>query len=296
MKKLFYTLSPLIFTIIFVGCTPTEIEVIETSDKYFEVSVSHTTSIELKELSDLAYDATTEKLYGIGDKGYFYKLDYKVTGENSIKIDYYSTLDISHEFGTIDAEGLSFNSETEELILSTEGADFGIFPLTTSGGINGTYQLPDILTNAVYKNGNTRLEAVAYHPNYNILTAVEQPINGKLVTEQTIYSLDGDYWNFKAEDYAESSVTAMEVTDDGNILVLERAQENVTNFYITLKLVEINDECKNTSTNCNSEVLYKSKWSGGNFESLTKIGDVYIISNDNQQSYDTIFKAFKIIK
>lgn len=296
MKKLFYTLSPLIFTIIFVGCTPTEIEVIETSDKYFDVSVSHTTSSELEELSDLAYNSITEKLYGIGDKGYFYNLDYEVTGENSIKIDYTSTIDISHEFATIDAEGLSFNSETEELILSTEGADFGVFPLTTSGGINGTYQLPDILTNAIYKNGNSKLEAVTYHPSYHVLTAVEQPINSKLVTEQTIYSLDGDYWNFKAEDYAESSVTAMEVTDDGNILVLERAQENITNFYVTLKLVEINDECKNTSTNCNSEILYKSKWEGGNFESLTKIGDIYIISNDNQQSYDTIFKAFKIKK
>lgn len=294
MKKLFFTLPVFVFSMIFVGCTPTEIEVIEVSDKYSEVKVTHTTSIELKELSDLAYNPTRKKLYGIGDKGYFYNLAYKVIDENSIKIDYISTININHEFSTIDAEGFSFNTEIGELILSTEGVDFGIFPLTDSGGTNGAYQLPDILSNATYKSTNTRLEAVTYHPNYKVLTATEQPINGKAVTDQTIYSLDGDSWNFKAENYTESSVTAIEVTNDNNILVLERAQENETNFYITLKLVEINDECKNTSTNCNSEVLYKSKWAGGNFEALTKVDDVYIISNDNQLSYDTIFKAFKI--
>ncbi len=72
------------------------------------------------------------------------------------------------------------------------------------------------------------LESVTYHSKYGILIAVEYPIKGSK-KYQTIYSLRGKEWHFKAEKYKNSAVTAIEVMDDGNILVLERAYSGILN-------------------------------------------------------------------
>jgi len=293
MKNLFSTLSIFVITALLSGCVPTEKSVIKKSANYLEVEVTDNGCAQnLSEASDLAYDDTKQILYIIGDKGNFYQCSVKVI-EDMITLDYISSTSITHDFSSIDAEGLTHNPETGELILSTEGANSSIFPLTSEGGINGSYDLPDVLKNATFNSTNTKFEAVTYNDTFGILTAAEQPIDKKALTDQTIYSLYGDSWNFVAEDYDQSSVTALETTDDGNLIVLERAQSNTTDFYITLKKVFINDECKNKNI-CNNEIIYKALWEAGNFEGITKINDTYLLINDGQGQVDALFKAFKI--
>ncbi len=293
MKNVFSTLSIFVITALLSGCVPTEKSVIKKSANYLEVEVTDNGCAQnLSEASDLAYDDTKQILYIIGDKGDFYQCSVKAT-EDMITLDYISSTSISHNFSSIDAEGLTINPETGELIISTEGTNANIYPLTREGGINGSYDLPNVLKNATFNSTNTIFEAVSYDNNFGILTAAEQPINKKVLTDQTIYSLDGDSWNFAAEDYSQSSVTALESTNDDNVIVLERAQSNTTDFYITLKKVFINDECKNKNI-CNNEIIYQALWEGGNFEGITKINDAYLLINDGQGQVDALFKAFKI--
>ncbi len=153
---------------------------------------------------------------------------------------------------------------------------------------------------AVYKSRNGMLESVTYHSKYGILIAVEYPIKGSK-KYQTIYSLRGKEWHFKAEKYKNSAVTAIEVMDDGNILVLERAYSGILNpMIITLKKVYLN-RC-NKKAICKSEVLatFNSNkgWGYDNFEGLAKVGkNRYIMVSDNNgyPFLPTVFLYFKIL-
>lgn len=293
MKNVSLILFPLVAILFLSGCVPIEKKILEKSSKYTEVKIiDNGCAVQLKEASDLSYNNIENILYIIGDKGKFYQCSVNLE-ENSLTLDFISSGVITHNFTNIDSEGLSFNPQTNELILSTEGSSSSIYPLTKYGVINGEYQLPDILKNAKFKDANKTFEAITYHENLGILTATEQPINGKNITNQTIYNLYGDFWNFKTENYIQSSVTGIETTNDRSLLVLERAQSQTVNFYITIKKLILNEDCKNRNI-CSDEVLYKALWEGGNFEGITKINDTYLIVNDGQNKFDTIFKAFKI--
>lgn len=293
MKSLSSILLVFIATVFFSGCVPTEKKLIEKSPKFTELKVvDKGCAMNLNEASDLAFDEEENILYIIGDKGKFYQCSVNLK-ENTITLDFISSKSIIHDFKSIDAEGLSINLQTNELLLSTEGTNGSIYPLTKYGVVNGKYELPDILKNASFKSSNKKFEAVTYHKNLGILTVVEQPINKIKTINQTIYNMHGDFWNFKTENYNESSVTAIETTNNGNLLILERAEYKTTDFYVTIKELILDDECKNKNT-CSDEVLYKAFWQGGNFEGMTKINDTYLIVNDGQGHFDTIFKAFKI--
>lgn len=295
MKKVSLVLCTFLSSILLTGCVPNEKQVLEKSSKYTEVKVvDNGCGIKLSEASDMAYNNAEKVLYIVGDKGNFYQCS--VNQDNDIvTLDFISSKTITHDFTSIDAEGLSINTKTNELILSTEGSASatGVYPITKYGVINGKYDLPNILKTAKFKDSNKKFEAVTYHNDLGILTAAEQPINGKKTISQTIYDMYGGFWNFEMENYDQASVTALETTSDGNFLVLERAENQTVNFYITIKKLIINDACKNKNT-CSDEVLYKALWEGGNFEGMTKINDTYLIVNDGQGSFDTIFKAFKI--
>ena len=143
-------------------------------------------------------------------------------------------------------------------------------------------------------------EGVAYHPKYGILTAAEFPIKKQKQTEQTIYSLDGKEWHFKAEKHTNSAITALEVMDDNNILVLERAYSGISNpFVVTLKKVFI-ENC-DKKMNCKSEVLASFNsfdgWGINNFEGLAKVGEnrfIMVSDNHNKPILDTILIYFEV--
>jgi len=296
MKKSIGLVLSAIVILVLSGCTPREKKVITKSDNYVEVKVSDRgCGRKLKEASDLAYDQERNILYIVGDKGDFYTCSVK-NRNNRIELKFLSASKIQHNFKSIDSEGLDINDEGE-LILSTEGTNAGIFNFTKEGLVNGDLGLPYSLENAEYFDSNSKFEALTYHPEYGILTAAERPINQKDVRDQTIYNFDGHEWNFKAENYDKSSVVALQTMDDGNVLVLERALRGKKTLYITVKKLFISD-ADQTDKECNTEIIYKARWDGGNFEGLTKIptdnGNIYLMVNDGQGRFKTIFKAFKI--
>ncbi len=298
-----YCLHILLLAIILNGCKTSDIQVLtedptEESPSVTEVLTEESSTTPkitilkkitidnleiLNEASDLAYNDEIEILYIVGDKGDLYTYDVNMEND-TLALEYQNSYKIHHssESFTIDSEGLTTNDKNE-LILSFEGIP-RISNLSIEGKIDTNYTLPDKLqTPTNYSTNNKMLEAVAWHQDYGILTASEFPLDGQDTTKQTIYALNGNVWHFKAESYKDNAVTAIEVMEDDNLLILERAYEegSIPAFYITLKKLYI-DDCDQNNL-CRTEVLYFEHMYITNYEGLTKIDkNRYLMVSDNQ--------------
>jgi len=304
MKKIIILITIFMF---FYGCTTTlliangtvnnKITILEQKSLYFD----NRGDIPFEGLSDLSYDTKNHKLYMIADRGYLYEF-LAIFDKKINKLKYLKAFHLKAPNGKIihpDIEGLTHNLKGE-LIASFE-RNPRVKSITKQGKLKYNYKIPKKLRKrSIYKNGNSMFEGVAYHPKYGILIAVEYPINRQKNTNQTIYSLKGKEWHFKAESYPNSAVTALEVMDDNNILVIERAYNGLVNpFYITLKKVYI-DRC-DKHRQCKSEVLatFSSRdgWGYNNFEGLAKVGKnrfIMISDNNGHTLLPTTITYFKV--
>jgi hypothetical protein len=261
------------------------------------------------EISDLAYDKKSKKLYMISDQGILFKFD--ITLDEKIR---YLTLKSGvslkdrrgREFKRWrrDSEGMTIGYKNR-LYISFEGrAKIGYFDRV--GMMKKRYPLPIKLSNPKnYRSRNKSLEALAWHPKYGILTSTEWPLKRYKAKDQAIYSLHRREWHFRADSAKSSAVVAMEVMSDGNILILERAYSGLMHpIIITLKKVWIN-QCRGSTKikySCKNKILAQfdsSKgWHIDNFEGLTKVSkDRYLmVSDDNDNFYQrTILIYFEVL-
>ena len=289
MKK--FLLSTTIF-ILLSGCSTTNLLAKDTKNSKISVldklSLKYDTKnhVPFSEISDIAYNPKKRELFMIGDKGYLYKFsaNFNKKIENLNYIGGFKLQKSNGKRKRFDSEGLAYN-EKGELIVSFERKP-KIYRISTKGVLYSKYKLPKKLRKkSAYRGKNKMLEAVAFHPKYGILTASEYPIKKRKKRDQTIYSLKGKEWHFKTEKYKNSAVTAIEVKDDGNILVLERAYSGFSNpFMITLKKVYI-ENC-DKKNRCRTEVLISfdsfDGWGMENFEGLAKVGkNRFVMVSDN---------------
>ena len=265
--------------------------------------------IKFAELSDVTYHHKTNTLYFVGDKGMLYAFRAKF----SKKIDALEPLratKLKNKKGKRlrkwkrDAEGLTLDSKGK-LLISFEGDNpkIGWFHNNSNkyGNIIRKNKLPKQLRkSANYRSINKSLESLAWHPRYGILTATEWPLKKDDKKRQTIYSLRGKQWHFQAEPEAKSAVVAMEVMDDGNILVLERSFTGLLEpFVVTLKKVMIK-HCKKKM--CPTKVLAKMNshkgWDVDNFEGLARVGkNRYVMVSDDGDNFfqKTLLLYFEVL-
>jgi hypothetical protein len=248
------------------------------------------------EISDLAYLPQKEKLFMISDEGVLFVFRAKF-GE---KIEMLSPLDaakLTKKGGRAfkkwrrDSEGLTLDGNGR-LLVSFEGkAKIGWFHKNSKkiGQRIKKYTIPAVLRHTKnYRSKNKSLEVLAWHPKYGVLTVAEWPIKRDHKKRQTVYALNGKRWHFKAESEARSAVSAIEVMDDGNLLVLERSYTGLLNpFVITLKKVYL-DRCKKGW--CQTKVLAKMDshkgWDVDNFEGLARVGrDRYVMVSDDNDNF-----------
>jgi hypothetical protein len=258
-----------------------------------------------REISDLAYNKRKNILYMVSDEGVVFT--FKALFDKKIK-----TLKPLKSIKLVKKNGKDFRSYRRDsegatldarnrLILSFEGrpkiARFG-----EDGRLEMLYKVPYKVSKIRFmRHKNKGLEALAYHPRYGLIMSTEYPIKTDNKKIQTIYSNSGYEWKFKAAAAKNSAVTALEVMDDGNVLVLERAYSGLFEpLVITLKKVYINKRCHKKHL-CKDRVLARfdnSKgWSIDNFEGLAKVGkDRYIIISDDGDNFyqDTILLYFRV--
>ncbi len=258
------------------------------------------------EISDLAYDTQKHLLYLLSDQGIVFtfsaNFDKKMSDFKPLRaVKLVKKNGKNFKRWRHDSEGMTLGKRGR-LLVSFEGrAKIGSFD--KNGKMQKSYKIPYKLRNPKnYRSRNKSLEALARHPKYGILTAAEWPLKKQKSKEQTIYALSGKEWYFRAENATSSAVVGMEVMDDGNLLILERAYSGLTSpVIITLKKIWLK-KCKKRST-CRSEIVAQfdtgKGWYIDNFEGLAKVGKnrYVIVSDDNDNFYQrTLLVYFEIIK
>jgi hypothetical protein len=270
-----------------------------------EIIIKEISGIAFSEASDLAYDAKAHRLYMVGDKGILYHFEITLT-DSIEKLSPLAAYPLTKEHGKrfkskkIDAEGLAFDEKGRLLISFERKPKIGSFD--TKGQRLHKQKLPQNLRSPKhYRSRNKMLESVAYHPHYGILTAAELPLRKSKKQHQTIYSLKGKQWHLLAEPEKKSAITAIEVMEDGNLLILERAYtEPLKPRYTTLKKLYLN-RCDTGL--CQTKVLAKLNsalgWKIDNFEGLTRVAPhrYLMISDDNANFFQrTLLIYFEVIE
>ena len=261
--------------------------------------------LKFSEISDITYDQKLKKLYLVSDEGKLFVFD-ATFGEKIETLKAKSAMTLVKKNGKNfrkwrhDSEGLALDNKGR-LYVSFEGrAKVGRF--SQEGRMVKQYRLPKKLRDPKnYRSRNKSLEALAWHPKYGLLTSAEWPLKHKNKKEQTIYALSGKTWHFQAEAEQKSAVVAMEVMDDGNLLVMERSFIDLLNpFVITLKKVYL-DLCGNKQKMCKSELLLKMNshkgWLIDNFEGLARVGKhrYVMVSDDNDNFFQqTLLIYFEV--
>ena len=256
--------------------------------------------IPFSEISDLTYNKKSHKLYMIGDKGYFYTFnaEFKETIKSLKYLNAYK-INEKKRAKRYDTEGLTHDNKGK-LYISFEGKP-RISSISKKGYLKKNYKLTkELKKRKNYEGRNKIFEAVAWHKKYGLLTVAEYPLHNKNTTQQTLYSLKGKKWHFKAEKYKNSAVTAIEVMDDNHLLILERAFTGVFEpMHITLKKLYLN-KC-NKKRQCKSEVLTTFTGQVGinvnNYEGLAKVGKnryLMVSDNNNKAILSTKLIYFKV--
>jgi len=245
--------------------------------------------IKLSEVSDLVYDKKSSTLFMLNDKGVLFTFNAKFTnkGFDLKPLHAYHLRDID---GVVlsgnrsDSEGMTLD-DRGELYVSFERIT-KIYHFSKKGIMLDEVKLPKSLQNVELSSDNKSLESLAWSKKYGFITALEYPKRGTERREQTIYSTSGKVWRFKMEDIKRNGISEIEVMDDGNLLVLERAFNwFIGKFEVNLVELDINN-CK-TKEYCKKELILKLKinsfFNMENFEGLTNLGNgrYLLISDDN---------------
>ncbi len=273
-----------------------------------QISLLDINGIKFSEISDLAYHAKSKKLYLVSDEGRLFTFHAKFTEKIEV-LEADSSVELRKKNGNKfkrwrrDSEGMTIDGKGRLLISFEEKAKVAWFHKNSDkyGRLIRKYALPKKLQiTKNYRSKNKSLEGLAWHPKYGILTAAEWPLKKDDKKRQTIYALNGKEWHFKAEPEGKSAIVAIEVMDDGDLLVLERSFTGLMHpFVVTLKKVYLGN-CKKKM--CNTKVLAKMSthqgWDIDNFEGLAKVGNhrYVMISDDNDNFFQkTLLIYFEVL-
>lgn len=254
--------------------------------------------IPFTELSDLAFDARSGLLYAVSDQGYLYTMELRMEDDRIADLQLRSAVPLREHSGEVlkgkrsDAEGLSLSPEG--LLVSFERRP-RIACFAFDGRERREHELPKPLRKKrAYLGSNKMLESVVWHPRYGVITAPEKPLAKAAAGRHTLYG-EGREWQMAAS----GSLTALEVTPQGDLLVLEREIDwTMFRYSITLSLLKISD-CP--YGRCPGERVARLEssmgWHLDNFEGLTRVeGNRYLmVSDDNGSPFQrTLLVLFEL--
>ena len=247
--------------------------------------------LNFSELSDLAYDKNSHTLYAVSDKGILFTFIANIN-DNGFKLTPLNGYKLKRKNGKRlkrwkrDSEGLTLDNRNN-LYISFEGKPK--ISLYRKDGVKiKNIKLPKALKRAKLRSKNKSLESLAWHPKYGLLTALEYSKVSDKKENQTIYSTSGKSWRLKMEPIHNNAITAIEVMDDGNLLILERAYNGLLGkFQVNLVKMYING-CKSGEF-CKKEKLLTidsaKGWEVENFEGLCRVGkNRYLMVSDDNDS------------
>jgi hypothetical protein len=267
----------------------------------------HFQGFKFSEISGLAYDKNKKILYMVSDKGILYTFkatftptDFKLEPLKATYFKRKSGKRFKRRYHNRDTEGIALDDKGN-IYVCREGK-----PRVTQFSADGVkiknLKLPKKLRKIKeedLQSGNKSLESLTWHPKYGLITALELPDENTKLDDQTIYSFSGKSWKLKMEPYKKNGISEIEVMDDGNLLILERAYNGLFGkFVVTLKKLYIQG-CKKEP--CKAETILSidsaKDWYVENFEGLARVGKnrYLMISDDNNNFFQrTLLIYFEI--
>ncbi len=258
-----------------------------------EVRFPERNGVPFTELSDLAYDAKTGRLYGVSDQGFLYTMRLRVERGKIAGLKLLDAVRLRDAKGRplcgddADAEGLALMPGG--LLVSFERRP-RIALFDRRGRMREKLKLPKPLRKKKrYRGKNKMLEAAAWSPRYGVITAPELPLKKTGKKTHTIYA--GKHrWRIPAS----GSVTAMALTRKGRLLILERDFNRLTRRRKSV-LTLLDPETGRSRTV--AEMDSAGGWGLDNFEGLTRLsGDRFLmISDDNDSPFQhTVLVLFEL--
>ncbi len=260
--------------------------------------------VSFHEISDLTYRPEHNTLYLLSDKGALFTF--------RARFDRQAILSPLHGYRLTDSMGKRLKKrqrDSEGLTHDVNGTLYVSFEqvprvavVSTAGQVTQSLPLPKTLRSLrQYRKPNQQLESIAWHPKYGWMVAKEYPLRGTKKTHQALYSLSGRIWHFQTEKLPHNAITAIEVMDDGNILVLERSFDKKNlRIIITLKKVYL-DTIRGGQ--CRTEVLASLRtddgWILDNFEGLARVAPhrYVMVSDDGHKFYEkTLLIYFEVTR
>lgn len=250
-----------------------------------EISFKPMNDIDFMGISALAYNEK-KGLFALSDRGNLFTLSLQIEDKKIKELKLIQAQSLLSKKGKPftrkkrDSEGMDLTKYglvvSFEQIPKVSLFDFGARKIKN-------YEITESLKDAKnYRSKNKALESVVYHPEFGVITAPEAPLKHLNEGTHTLYSLD-KRWRFKAS----GKITALELLEDENILVLEREFSLIKGHHIVLKKVFIKG-CDRQP--CDSEILASLKstqgWTLDNFEGLTHIKDnIYLMVSDDNGNF-----------
>ncbi len=248
------------------------------------------------EISDLAYDKKNQILYMISDEGILFRFRAFFDKRVHLKpLDAFYIKDKKGKkliFWKRDSEGLTFDKKGR-LFVSFEGKP-RVWQIDKHGKKQKALKLW-FRKRFKQRSRNKGLEALAFHPKYGLITAYEYAPKGYKKCNQVIFSLKKKkLWHFTLEPFKNCAITALEVMDNGNFLILERAYSGIIGNFV-ISLVEFNPKTRQ------KKLLYQLQSAKGdevqNYEGLCRVGKgrYLMVSDDNDSFFASTVLVYFIL-
>ena len=252
------------------------------------VEVAAVVDIPVVEISGLAWDSQSQRLYAVSDQGRFYVLRLEAAQAGSLRITPLSAVRIRAFDGTavrIDAEGMAIrrgtSNEVEFLVASER--EQRLWRIDTEGRVLGEEALPATLSGAMPRHGkNKGMESVALTVDGQLVVAFEGP------AETGLHVAFGPkrQWRWRTVSGAETRVKDMAVGPEGSFYWLEREESGTLGTRVHVRSLSP-AQCPEPDLCAVKEIGVLPHFGGsGNFEGLTHLGDNLwlAVSDEGQKS------------
>jgi uncharacterized protein YjiK len=170
----------------------------------------------IRELSGLEWDARSQVLLAVSDRGWLYTFQVDAIPPAVRVI-------ARRELGEqrVDAESLCLDSASQMHVVDEKSAQ--VLHWGAAGGVVvARSALPEPLsTLAVRQKANSGVEALACHARYGIVAAPQRALDGNGAVHH-LYASSGRQWAFLADSAGASTIKAFHLIDDRRLLVLEK--------------------------------------------------------------------------
>lgn len=288
------------------ACAATHTDASEASATVTPVRLAATTvdGQRISELSGLAWDRDTALGYAVSDRGvlFHFRLEADAPGEWRVEPVFAAMLRApdGSELARkgLDAEGLAThngangNPGDTELLVATEGQP-RVMRFAPDGVRRGEAALPASLSDPTrFRRANAMLEAVVDHPEHGLLVAAESALVGEDESMHRVFAADRG-WTFPVHATG-ARLKAMDVIEDGRLLVLERTRASKgPRMQSTLRIVDIANCAGADICPVDDVAVLEGHADSGNFEGMAYLGEgrVLLVSDDmGRKRGETLFR------